>query len=369
LVTINMGVAAVAVGSSPDGRATRPIIAAPSPTPTPAPYTQRPTPPPLPRMIVAGRSIASEGIVNVRDAFRRADVVPHDGRWLGIRSHRSVGYNSDRAKLYVNGIRATYSTRVAPGAQITFTRGTDRVEGTAVRRIVTPADPTGTGLYVGGQSGLVLKTVGAVSGEVVRSTVVRKRILAHLKVPGALALTFDDGPDSTWTPQVLAVLAKHHVKAVFCMIGQSANSEPATARRVAAAGHLLCDHTMHHDEHISSRSDSQIRKDIHDCKVTITKTAGVAPRFFRAPGGDWSSRVESIAREEGLTPLKWTVDPRDWSRPGTSAIVSRVLSAVRPGGVVLLHDGGGNRSQTLAALDQLLDQLPKLGYHFTTPSP
>jgi peptidoglycan/xylan/chitin deacetylase (PgdA/CDA1 family) len=318
---------------------------------------------------VSGRSIASEGIVTVRDALRRANVVPHDGRWLGIRSRRSVGYDGDAAQLFVNGARASYSSKVAPGSRITSTPGKDRVEGTTVRHIVTSADPTGNGLYVGGQSGLVNKTVGAVSGEVVQSTVVRKRILGHLKVPGAIALTFDDGPDTTWTNQVLSLLAKHHVKAVFCEIGNQAKAHAAIARRVAAAGHLMCDHTMNHDEHISSRSDAQIRKDIHDCKVAITNAAGVVPKFFRAPGGDWSSSVERISREEGLTPLHWTVDPRDWSRPGTSTIVSRVLAQVRPGGVILLHDGGGDRSQTLAALGQLLDQLPKLGYHFTTPTP
>jgi peptidoglycan/xylan/chitin deacetylase (PgdA/CDA1 family) len=320
-------------------------------------------------MIVSGRSIASEGIVTVRDAFRRANVVPRDGRWLGIRSHRPVGYDGDAAQLYVNGLRAGYSTKVAPGSRITSTPGKDRVEGTTVRRVITPADPTGTGLYVGGQSGLVVKTVGAVSGEVVHSSLVRKRVLGRLKVPGALALTFDDGPDTTWTNQVLSLLAKHHVTAVFCEIGNATKAHPDISRRVAAAGHLMCDHTMNHDEHISSRSDAQIRKDLHDCKVAITNASGAVPRFFRAPGGDWSPRLERISREEGLTPLHWTVDPRDWSRPGTSTIVQRVLAQVRPGGVILMHDGGGNRSQTIAALGQLLDQLPKLGYHFTTPTP
>jgi peptidoglycan/xylan/chitin deacetylase (PgdA/CDA1 family) len=209
-----------------------------------------------------------------------------------------------------------------------------------------------------------------VSGEVAHSVVVREPVIGHLKAPGAIALTFDDGPDPTWTPKVLALLQKHHVQAVFCEIGREAEAYPAVVRQVVAAGDMLCDHTQNHDEHIASRSEQQIYAEINDAKVAIANaTGGAAPLFFRAPGGDWSPEVEQIARSDGMTPLKWTVDPRDWARPGTQAIVQTVLRELRPGGVILLHDGGGDRSQTIAALSQLLDELPRLGYTFTTPSP
>jgi peptidoglycan/xylan/chitin deacetylase (PgdA/CDA1 family) len=168
---------------------------------------------------------------------------------------------------------------------------------------------------------------------------------------------------------VLALLAKHHVAAVFCEIGREVDAHPEITRQVVAGGHVLCDHTQNHDEQIASRSQQQMYDEMNECKTAITKASrGVVPRFFRAPGGDWSAQVERVARSDGLTPLKWTVDPRDWSRPGTDAIVDNVVKHVRPGGVILLHDGGGDRSETLAALGRLLDMLPKLGYTFTTPS-
>ena len=95
--------------------------------------------------------------------------------------------------------------------------------------------------------------------------------------------------------------------------------------------------------------------------------SGVVPRFFRAPGGSWSPTVEAQARRLHLVPLKWNVDPRDWSRPGKIAILSTVYEQIRPGSVILLHDGGGDRAQTLAALQVLLKRLPAMGYRFVLP--
>jgi len=182
-----------------------------------------------------------------------------------------------------------------------------------------------------------------------------------------IALTFDDGPDPTWTPQVLALLAKAKVHATFCLIGRNAAKYPALVRAIVAGGHTLCDHTWDHDEDLKVRPAGEIALDISRGADAIKAAAGVAPTFFRAPGGNWSPAIEAEARRQHMTPLKWTVDPRDWSRPGEATILATIWQELRPGGVILMHDGGGDRSETVAALAVLLTRLPAMGYHFVTP--
>lgn len=184
----------------------------------------------------------------------------------------------------------------------------------------------------------------------------------------SVALTFDDGPNLRWTPQVLVLLAWAHVHATFCIIGREAEMHPALVRAIVAGGHRLCNHTWDHDEQLPRVSPAHLRDEIHRGQLAVTKASGgVGPWLFRAPAGNWSPAVERAARAEHLAPLKWSVDPRDWSRPGTGRIVSVVLATVRPGGIVLLHDGGGDRSQTLAALKILLQQLARRHYAFELP--
>jgi peptidoglycan/xylan/chitin deacetylase (PgdA/CDA1 family) len=187
--------------------------------------------------------------------------------------------------------------------------------------------------------------------------------------PGAVALTFDDGPDPYWTPRILAVLARARVRATFCLIGRQAAAHPELVRAIAAGGHALCDHTWDHDEHLAGKPAAVVARQLARTRAAILAAAGRAPVLFRAPGGGWSAVLEAAARRQGMAALKWDVDPRDWARPGTAAVVRVVMAQVRPGSVVLLHDGGGDRSQTLAALSVLLRELPARGYSFQLPQP
>ncbi|WP_377270505.1 polysaccharide deacetylase family protein [Peterkaempfera sp. SMS 1(5)a] len=185
----------------------------------------------------------------------------------------------------------------------------------------------------------------------------------------SIGLTFDDGPDPTWTPRVLDLLKKHHAKAVFCMIGPRAAAEPALVRRIVAEGHRLCDHSVHHDEQQSSRSDDYNLHEIVDAQQEIATAAGPGAElwYYRAPGGDFTPKIRTMAASHGLRPLGWQVDSEDWRLPGAPAILHTVLSELKPGRIVLLHDGGGDRSQTLSALAQLLDRLDKEGWTYSFP--
>jgi peptidoglycan/xylan/chitin deacetylase (PgdA/CDA1 family) len=185
-----------------------------------------------------------------------------------------------------------------------------------------------------------------------------------------VALTFDDGPDPVWTPRVLDVLARYHAHAVFCEIGPQASANPALVRRILAAGDRLCDHTVHHDEAMHRLPAPRMTYEITGAQRMIQTAGGPGTRvgWFRAPGGDFTPTIRRIAAGHGMRPLAWTVDTRDWSRPGVAAILAHVRAELRPGGIVLMHDGGGNREETVAALRQLLPWLQQQGFRLDFPA-
>ncbi|MBD0676216.1 polysaccharide deacetylase [Streptomyces sp. CBMA156] len=184
-----------------------------------------------------------------------------------------------------------------------------------------------------------------------------------------VALTFDDGPGPA-TGQILDLLAQYHVKATFCQVGQNAAANPAMVKRVLAAGHRLCDHSVHHPQPFAKLPHDKAVYEITAARNMIVQAGGPGTEvgWFRAPGGGFTADNERITAGLGMSSLGWSVDPRDWSRPGVPAIVSAVQKQLKPGGVILMHDGGGDRSQTVAALRQLLPWLVAQGYDFDFPA-
>ena len=178
-----------------------------------------------------------------------------------------------------------------------------------------------------------------------------------------VALTIDDGPHPLWTPKVLDVLAANGVHATFSLIGRQARAYPGLVRRIVGAGHGLCNHSMTHPQPFAARSTAAIRQQIVDAQSAISDAAGQEPRLFRAPGGDWTPAVLDLTAELGLASVGWSVDPRDWAQPGIGTIESSLLRA-RAGDILLTHDGGGNRAQTVAALKAVLPQLRAEGLRF-----
>ena len=321
-----------------------------------------------PPVIVDGVAVVATAGLTVAEALHRARVHPQNGRLVSVGTHRTLRQDLAPATYLIDGVPARPDTRLTPGARLTMIAAPAKVEATALRQGQTPADPSGVGLYVGGSPGRTESLVGALSGEVVWTRVVRAPLLGRLRHPGSVSLTFDDGPDPAFTPAILQILAVNHIHAVFCLIGSQAQRHPGLVRRLLAAGHVLCDHTQDHDEGLARRGARRIHSDIAQGAASILRSShGTHPRFFRAPGGNWSARMEAEVRAQHMTPLRWTVDPRDWALPGVEQITDVVLSQLRPGGVVLLHDGGGNRSQTVEALPRLIETLTGAGYYFATP--
>ena len=197
--------------------------------------------------------------------------------------------------------------------------------------------------------------------------------LAGLKVPDghgqSVSLTFDDGPSARFTPQILALLNQAHAPATFCMIGRQVAALAVLVQQEIAAGDLLCDHSRDHDLQMRRRGVAYETSEVNDGLRAIQAVApGVPVLFYRQPGGLWDPNVLQAAAQAGLAPLRWTDDPRDWSRPGTVMIAQRILAQLRPGGVVLMHDGGGDRTETVEALTWLLRALPAANWTFTLPT-
>ena len=183
--------------------------------------------------------------------------------------------------------------------------------------------------------------------------------------PMVIALTIDDGPSPIYTPQILSLLGRYGVVATFSMIGESVAAYPAIAREVAAAGHLIINHTWTH-ANLTGLAPAAMADQISRASGAIEKATRTTPVMFRAPFGAWSPAVLAQCRQMRLAPLDWSVDPRDWARPGVSAITTNIMRNTRSGSIILEHDGGGNRAQTVAALSYVLPRLLDAGYHFRT---
>ena len=184
--------------------------------------------------------------------------------------------------------------------------------------------------------------------------------------PKVVALTIDDGPSPVYTPQVLQILHKYGVTASFSMVGQNAAAYPSVARDVAAAGHMIVNHTWNHLD-LTRMTAAAVREEISRATDAIHAATASPPAMFRAPYGYWSPTVFRCCAQDRLPPLDWSVDPRDWARPGVRSIVKTILSTTGTGSIILEHDGGGDRSQTVAALKIWLPRLLDAGYRFTTP--
>ncbi len=174
------------------------------------------------------------------------------------------------------------------------------------------------------------------------------------------ALTFDDGPWPESTRQILRVLKDNNVKATFFMVGQEVSRRPQVAREVLAQGHAIGNHSWDHP----SRPRDPIMQ-VQKTNEQIKKVIGYTPTIFRPPYGILAGMAHEAERE-GDPVFLWSADSVDWSRPGVEKIVSRILNQARPGGISLMHDGGGNRSQSVAALPLIIQGLKARGYTLVT---
>ncbi len=182
-----------------------------------------------------------------------------------------------------------------------------------------------------------------------------------------VALTFDDGPHPTFTPQILDILNKYDVKATFFMIGQRMEQYPDIAREVIDQGHEIGNHTYTHPRNLKADTEGQVIRELDQCEQVIERMTGKRTHLFRPPRGLIDGTVFNIAQEEGYRTILWTVCADHHDAPTPELMAERVFKHIRPGGIILAHDGTFNsRWKDVKATELIIVGMKKRGYRFVT---
>jgi peptidoglycan/xylan/chitin deacetylase (PgdA/CDA1 family) len=207
------------------------------------------------------------------------------------------------------------------------------------------------------RSALILGLVLAVGASLPAAASARTKVVA---------LTFDGGP-SGYTRQIDRILQRKHVRASFFWVGSRVSGWERVVRRVARQGHEIANHSWFHDDLTGLPAD-EVRRQLSRTNRLLFRLTGERPRAFRPPYGAVNEQVRAIAADLEMRTVLWDVDSLDWTGPGCEAIAARVRRQVRHRSIVLLHDGGGNRRQTVCALPRIIRDLRSRGYRFITAS-
>lgn len=183
-------------------------------------------------------------------------------------------------------------------------------------------------------------------------------------------LTFDDGPDPVWTPQVLALLNRYHATGTFYMLGKNANTYPEVVLQVAENGHFLANHSYNHFD-LTTVGWDFFYLEVHDTEQALRDALADRPDLanqvalcLRPPYGQANDAIYASARNMGYAISMWSLDTKDWASDDSDDVLRAVLEKVEPNKVILMHDGGENRTITINALALILHELTLQGYHF-----
>lgn len=192
------------------------------------------------------------------------------------------------------------------------------------------------------------------------------KTINDVKVPGerkAIALTFDDGPWPGSTNDILYILKKNQIKATFFLLGRNVQNYPDLAKKIVGHGHVVANHSWSHPYHRHSEAAAAQQLDRTD--AIIEKATGVKSTLFRPPGGYLNNGLAAYAAKKKNVVVMWSADSQDYRASGP-AMVANVMRYSGPGGIVLMHDGGGDRARTVGALPVIIEKLQKQGYEFVT---
>lgn len=291
-------------------------------------------------------------------------------------------------KVYDNGKQVNNSRLVSNGATLTQEKGDDETEDATYETTTIPwtwdIEDSGRqdtyqfslGLYVTqGTDGQGKTATGKISGKtatVPSGQEMVPRMVRHYYINEtggrkAIALTFDDGP-SEYTQQVLDVLSRYDAVGTFYEVGQNIREHPDLAKAVEAQGSEVANHSLTHTVYYGTETTEASVNEVRECNQVINEVLGKDNTNIRPPGGFWSDSLWQPLDGECSIVAGWTIDTRDWERPGTESIIAAATTDVKPGEVILMHDGGGDRSQTVAALDQICKTLKSQGFEFVTVS-
>ena len=184
-------------------------------------------------------------------------------------------------------------------------------------------------------------------------------------LPHTVALTFDDGPSPIYTPQVLAILKKYHVKATFFVVGANAKKYPELLKQINEDGHVIASHSQTHPL-LTKLSTPSLQHEVSTPVIIIENTIGKKPKCLRYPFGASNEKVRAMIRTYGMQPVSMGFNSFDYERPGSKKISDWVLKNIYSKQIILLHDGFDKRDQTVAALPVIIEGIQKHGLGFST---
>ena len=192
-------------------------------------------------------------------------------------------------------------------------------------------------------------------------------VISEAKLPPekkVIALTFDDGPWPNTTAKVLDILKKNRIKSTFFVVGQNVKNYPDLTKQIVADGNIIANHTWHHWYHQMNAQAAAY--EVANTTDIIYQTTGVRTSLFRPPGGIMNNGVAAYAKNNKYAVIIWSADSMDYSRPAVPRLMNNIFREAKPGGIVLMHDGGGDRSNTVKALPEIISRFRKQGYEFVT---
>lgn len=333
-----------------------------------------------------GASLNVTGDKTLADVFRVSGIRPQPGDLVAVDGSMLQEGQGEPFHATINGKPTSdVATKLASGDIVELGAGHPIEEPADITETVQPFtfEQLGTGaihLTEGqGTDGLKRVKVGSMSGLTVEETLqepinaVRRNVSPDVGSDKVIALTFDDGPWQDSTEQVLDVLAEHGAKATFFTVGNRIDGPGIDlVKRAASEGHQICTHSFDHASgsgqsvNLGYMTPEEQVAEIENGYAAIRNATGTEPsHVFRAPGGNYGDEVMRNVALLVSAEIGWDIDSRDWEKPGTGAIVHQLESAW-PGAIVLMHDGGGDRTQAIEALRRALPSLKSQGYRFIT---
>ncbi len=304
----------------------------------------------------------------------RAGLLPQAGTLLAVDGSVVEKAGGGPASVYEGSSRITTAQPVRRPMRLAAFDGLSRLEPYDQRLAFDPAPITveghGAFLHVKsiGREGVRLIRTGRASSRRTNHTISVPRPVVFEKTDGhglrIVALTFDDGP-SPYTRDILRILDVYGIKATFFVIGEHIERFPEVLRDVVAAGHVVANHSYSHPA-MARMAPAQVEQELRQTEMLIGQHGGAPSGWFRPPMRSISFTLFATAATNGYRVSLWDVDPLDWRKPGSLEIYRRTVWGVTPGSVILLHDGGGDRSQTVTALPWIIDRLLADGYSFVT---
>jgi peptidoglycan/xylan/chitin deacetylase (PgdA/CDA1 family) len=326
---------------------------------------------------IDGETHRLEKGVTAEEAVGRKLAVARSGDMIDVDGRVVVWGDGGEPVLLRGGTTLAADEQLHHGDVLTSVEGSDLLEPqiATTTPIPTPVEYRGNEpierVVANGSDGLQERTIGAISGKITEVGVAEEPepMIIERVYPGkgdkVVALTFDDGPWPRQTEAILKILEAEDVKATFFMLGLQADRLPAVAAKVSAAGHQVANHGYGH-KYLTNDNKWFTKREVVTAQRAINKATGQTPTVLRAPGGALSDVARAQIAHEGLAIVRWDVDPQDWRGPAAWKLARSTLAEVRPGSVVLLHDGGGDRTSTVQALTTIIRKLKAQGYTFVT---